>query len=179
MIPDGWLYYFPVAFALKATLPAVVLTVVSLFRTIRGFIDRWGEMILVVSSVVFVAATTVGANQIGIRYILPIFPLLYIWISRIAPAFNTAPWRFVLIGVLLAWHAWSGLSAFPNYIPYFNEFAGGPAQGPAYLDDSNIDWGQGLKQTTEYVRKRHLEKANLFFFSPFTGPASEYYGLPK
>src|SRR5438034_343424 len=145
----------------------------------RGFGERWGEMILLVSIALFLAATTIFAGQVGVRYILPVFPLVFVWVSRIVPRFLAARSGTVALAALVAWHAWSSASAFPNYIPYFNEMAGGAAGGPALLDDSNIDWGQGLKQAAEYVRKRQLENVNIVFFNPFGGPGSEYYGLPK
>jgi len=100
-------------------------------------------------------------------------------VSRIVPKFLAARSGTVVLAALVGWHAWSSVSAFPNYIPYFKEMAGGAAGGPALLDDSNIDWGQGLKQAAEYVRKRQLESVNIVFFNPFGGPGSEYYGLPK
>ena len=177
--PGGWWYYFLVAFAFKATLPVVVFVVVTAVEATRGFVDRWGEMILLVSIALFLVATTIFADQVGVRYILPVFPLVFVWVSRIVPRFLAARSGTVVLAALVAWHAWSSASAFPNYIPYFNEMAGGAAGGPALLDDSNIDWGQGLKQAAEYVRKRQLENVNIVFFNPFGGPGSEYYGLPK
>jgi hypothetical protein len=119
------------------------------------------------------------ADQLGVRYILPVFPLVFIWVSRIVPDFLTARSGAAVLAVLIGWHAWSAISAFPNYIPYFNELAGGPAGGPAYLDDSNIDWGQGLKQAAEYARNRHPENLSIYAFDPFDGPGTQYYGLPK
>ncbi len=177
--PGGWWYYFLVAFAFKATLPTVVFVLVTVIEAVRGFINRWGEMILLVSIAVFLVATTIVAGQVGVRYILPVFPLVFIWVSRIVPKFLTARSGTAVIVALLAWHAWSGISAFPNYIPYFNEMAGGPRGGPALLDDSNVDWGQGVKQAAAYVRQRRLENVTIVFFNPFEGPGSEYYGLPK
>ena len=163
---------------MKATLPVVLLLLIASVRTSRGFIDRWGEMILLVSIVVYMVVTMAGADPIGIRYILPIFPLLYIWLSRIVPYFMNKRWGVVALTALLAWHAWSSISIFPNYIPYFNELVGGPAGVPNILDDSNIDWGQGLKQAAEYVRERHLSEKSTFFYSSFSGRGPEYYRLP-
>ena len=178
MSSAGWWYYFPVAFAVKATLPVLLCVVIASVCATRGFVDRWGEIILLGTTLVFVVITTIGAAQVGIRYILPVFPLLFVWVSRIAPYFMTSRWGVVVLGTLLAWHVWSGLSSFPNYIPYFNELAGGSEGGPEILDDSNIDWGQGLKQAAEYVRKKHLPPDNTFFYNSFTGLGPEYYGLP-
>jgi hypothetical protein len=174
----GWWYYFPLTFAVKATIPVLILLAFAIAGVVRGFIDRWGEMMLLVTVIVFTAAATLGAGQVGVRYIIPIFPLLYVWISRTASDFMKAKWRIAVLTVLLAWHAWSSISNFPNYIPYFNEFAGGPAGGPAILDDSNIDWGQAVKQAAEYVRKHEVPRDNLFFYNPFDAVASQYYGLP-
>ena len=179
MKPGGWWYYFPVAFALKATLPSVLLIFFAAVNATRGFINRWGEMILLVTIVLFLLVITAGADQIGVRYILPIFPLLYIWVSRIVPDFMTARSGTAVLVLLLTWHVASGIFAFPNYIPYFNELAGGAAEGPGFLDDSNVDWGQGLKEAADYVRRQSLGNVNIFFFNPFGGPGSEYYGLPK
>lgn len=177
--PGGWWYYFPVAFLVKATLPVVLLVLLaSVWIAMRGFIDRWGEMILLVTVLMFIVAATIGAVQIGVRYILPVFPLLYIWVSRIVPDFTNKRWGIPVLAALLAWHAWSSISVFPNYIPYFNELAGGPARGPEILDDSNIDWGQGLKQAADYIRKEHLALGNTYFVDSFSGRGPEYYRLP-
>jgi len=177
--PGGWWYYFPVAFAFKATLPTLVFIVLAAVGATRGFFDRWGEMILLASIALYVVVITMGAGQIGVRYVLPIFPLFFIWASRIVPDLLSARSGTAVLAALLAWHAWSGISAFPNYIPYLNEMAGGPTRGIALLDDSNIDWGQGLKQAADYVRSRQVKDFTILAFDPFDGPGTEYYGLPK
>ncbi len=176
--PGGWWYYFIVAFAVKATLPVVLLVVFAALGALRGFSERSAELILLATIVIYMVATTIGAAQIGVRYILPVFPLLYIWISRIVRDSMEVPWRVAILGVLVAWHVWSGISAFPNYIPYFNELAGGPAKGPAILDDSNIGWGQGVKQAAVYVREHHLPAQSTFFYDTLAGRGAAYYGIP-
>src|SRR5207244_13447616 len=62
-----WWYYFTLAFGVKATLPVVFLAVIASAGAIRGFIDRWGEMILLLTIVVFTTAMTLGAAQVGVR----------------------------------------------------------------------------------------------------------------
>ena len=99
---------------------------------------------------------SVAADQIGVRYLLPIFPLLFVWTSRFVPSFASVRGGYLVIVLLLAWQAGSALRVFPNHIAYFNEIAGGPQAGPLLLDDSNVDWGQGIKQAAEYVRTRNL-----------------------
>jgi uncharacterized membrane protein len=175
----GWWYYFPVAFAFKATLPTLFFIVLAAVRATRGFVDAWGEMILLVTIVFYTVVITIGADQYGVRYILPVFPLLFIWVSRIVPDLLATRTGTAVLTGLIAWHVWSGVSAFPNYIPYFNEMAGGIAGGAALLDESNIDWGQGLKQAADYVRAKQVEKPTIYAFDPFDGPGTEYYGLPR
>jgi len=70
---------------------------------------------------------------------------------------------------------WAAVSSFPNYIPYFNELAGGTRAGPDLLDDSNVDWGQSVKEVAAYVKQKRIENVVLCPFSAFMNP--EYYGL--
>jgi hypothetical protein len=79
--------------------------------------------------------------------------------------------------LLFGLQARTALAAFPNYIPYFNELAGGARGGIEYLDDSNVDWGQGIKQAAEYVHAHQLENVEFLSFSPFDNP--RYYGVQR
>jgi 4-amino-4-deoxy-L-arabinose transferase-like glycosyltransferase len=172
----GWWYYFLVAFIFKATLTTLILTALAAVRALSGLIDRLGEIILLASIGFYMLVMSVGANDLGIRYLLPIFPLLFIWTSRIAPDYGAHRIGRAVIVVLFAWQVWAALSAFPNYIPYFNELAGGAGRGPDILDDSNVDWGQALKQAAAYVRENGIQNVALCSFSPFDNPP--HYGLP-
>jgi hypothetical protein len=172
----GWWYYFPVAFVLKATIPTLLLIIAAGVEAVRGWINRWGEGILAAAIAVYMIVITIGAVPIGFRYLLPILPLIFVWTSRIVPRLATTRSGIGILVVLLIWQASASIRSFPNYIPYFNELAGGAAAGPAFLDDSNIDWGQGVKQAAEYVRANHLENVRLYTFSPFDNPP--FYGLP-
>ena len=171
----GWWYYFLAAFAFKATGAALILLLLAVVQTFSGLINHWAEAILLVSIGCYLVAISAGADDLGIRYLLPIFPLLYIWISRIVPVYwRSGLGRMVLI-VLLGAQIWAAISSFPDYIPYFNELAGGPKGGPAVLDDSNVDWGEGLKAVAAYVRDKRLENVVLCPFAGFENP--RYYGL--
>ena len=172
----GWWYYFPAAFLFKATIPTLLLIAVTLVDLRSGLIDRWGEIILMSGIVFYLIIDSIGASQIGFRYLLPIFPLLFVWTSRIVRRLAASYVGIGAMAMLLLWQAWAATHAFPNYIPYFNELAGGPAGGQVLLDDSNVDWGQGIKLAAEYVRNHGLQNVNLYTFSPLDNPA--YYGLP-
>lgn len=173
--PGGWWYYFLAAFIVKATAPTLILIVLATVQAARGFVNRWAEIILLAGIGGYVIVISAAADQIGIRYLLPVFPLIFVWVSRIVPDFRSARAGTVALALLLIWHAWSGIRAFPNYIPYFNEVAR-LADTAAFLDDSNVDWGQGLKEAAKYVLERRLDRVTMHTFSPFDNP--RYYGLP-
>jgi 4-amino-4-deoxy-L-arabinose transferase-like glycosyltransferase len=174
----NWWYYFPLAFVVKATIP-LLLTIVfaGVHFVARRLVDTRGEILILGTIISYTAALMIGADDIGVRYLLPLFPLLFIWGSRIMIELMQKKTGIVLAILLVAVQARAALGAFPNYIPYFNELAGGPAGGIRFLDDSNVDWGQGMKEAGEYVRSHHLENVELLPFSPFDNP--RYYGVPR
>jgi hypothetical protein len=177
--PGGWWYYFLVAFVFKATLATLIFLVLAAINTILSAKSHgrkaWGQTILLSGIIFYTIAYSAEADNLGVRYLLPIFPLLYVWISQIVPVYWNHSFGRVALGVLLAWHMWAALSTFPNYIPYFNELAGGAASGPDFLDDSNVDWGESLKETAWYVKEKRIDNLILCPFSAFMNP--EYYGL--
>src|SRR4029453_2949876 len=81
--PRGWWYYFLVALAVNSTVPTLLLIPAALVDLKKGLIDRWGEVILISGVVFYVILNSIGASQIGLRYLLPIFPLLFVWTSRV------------------------------------------------------------------------------------------------
>jgi hypothetical protein len=95
------------------------------------------------------AMTFLTDINIGLRYILPALPYLYIGCGRILPAL-TSRWpkyNFLILITVIALLAGSGLSTArvaPHFLAYFNVAAGGPDQADLHLIDSNLDWGQDL-----------------------------------
>ena len=73
--------------------------------------------------------------------------------------------RAGLLGLCL-WLLVGTLRIHPSYLAYFNEFWGGPANGYKYLVDSNLDWGQDLKNLAAYMRRSGLEKIKLEYYGP-------------
>ncbi len=76
---------------------------------------------------------------------------------------------------------------FPDHLSYFNEAAclavdpsrigldGGSRCGPQWLDDSNVDWGQGVKQLVDWQRAHAPDRTlKLAYFGTFP---PEQYGL--
>ena len=82
---QGWWYYFPVAFGLKTPLPTLVLlltaTVAFWKNPRRSMIDE-GSLLLFPA--IYGASSLFSTLNIGYRHLLPVLPLLFIFIARIA-----------------------------------------------------------------------------------------------
>jgi hypothetical protein len=61
-----------------------------------------------------------------------------------------------LVAGSFCWFVASSLWIYPHSLSYFNEFIGGPLNGPKHLLGSNADWGQDLI----YLRSRYVERKN-------------------
>ena len=91
-----------------------------------------------------VAIFVLVSSQTGIcrylRYLLPAFPFLYVWIAgTVRNAAST--WQKSVAWLCLGWSAFSTLTAVPHSLTFFNELAGGSRWGHYIVADANIDWG--------------------------------------
>ncbi len=89
--------------------------------------------------------------QLGIRYYLVIFPLLYVFVGGLFAGWAEFPRarKTVALGAL-AWLVLSVLAYFPYYLTYFNELVWDKTQTYKYLADSNLDWGQSKPELERY-----------------------------
>ena len=159
----GWWYYFPVAFAVKtpvATLAllalAALLLVGRIWRVrIRAVAFPW--FVACVPAAVFCAFSMCSHLNIGIRHLLPIWPFVFI---LAAAAVTRARFRYrpAILAVLVAGLAVESASICPHYLAFFNILAGGPANGPAILADSNIDWGQDARNLAVWLTAHHVSQ---------------------
>jgi hypothetical protein len=76
----GWWYYFPVALVLKTTIPLLLMSLVSVFwavvRMIRHRDLRF--MWLLIPATVYMIFVLFSNIDIGVRYMLPLFPFIII-----------------------------------------------------------------------------------------------------
>ena len=145
----GWWYFYPYAFGVKLPLGTLILLAISFVLAFRKEARAgWREeCALLVPGLGLLALVIWQSNIQNLRYALPAFPFLFIWVSRIACVGKKSHGRLLaalLVAGLLLWNAWNCLAIHPHYLSYFNEIAGGPENGPDHLVDSNQDWGQDL-----------------------------------
>jgi len=150
----GFRSYFLWAFLVKVPVATqlLLLLALGLWASGRLRVPNADDFLLVPVVFLLLYFSFFFRLGIGVRYILPLFPFLFVFTGRVA-AFRPssrlqARWQAALVGALTCWLAASSFSVHPQYISYFNEIAGGPANGWRWLLDSNLDWGQD----DDYVR---------------------------
>jgi hypothetical protein len=136
----GFWIYFLEAFALKTTLGFLLLVFVGAALTVVGR-HRISLLYLWLPIVGIIVVATLGGIDIGVRYILPVYPLAAVASGILVSGVGArVPLRRLTAGVAFAAIALASVAHAPNDIGYFNELAGSnPAR---YLSDSNLDWGQ-------------------------------------
>ncbi|HRX86453.1 MAG TPA: hypothetical protein P5572_15635, partial [Phycisphaerae bacterium] len=120
--------------------------------------------------------------NIGLRHILPTYPVLFIFCGAAAllsGAHNRVV-RYIPVA-LVALFAAASISIYPNYLTYFNLVAGGPSNGYRHLVDSSLDWGQDLPGLSAYLRERRTsgdeQPVFLSYFGSAGRPGIKHYGI--
>jgi tetratricopeptide (TPR) repeat protein len=173
----SWLY-FPVAFAVKT--PVTTLILVLAIPALLVFSRRWREasFLLIPAAAYFSLAVCSGIN-IGLRHILPVYPFLFVLCGGVA-VWLWETRRRTLKGALVivaAWYFLSSVRSFPDYLAFFNEFAGGARNGHKILLDSNLDWGQDLKGLKRWMDSNGVKKIQFLYFGFHDARAPRYYGI--
>jgi hypothetical protein len=154
----GWWWYYLDALALKTPLGLALLGGLALFAAVRVAAARlpWREEIVWIlpALAVLAAMSAMTGLDLGVRYVLPVFPFLFLGLARVArPEVRNALGRpaDVLLAAGIAWIAAATCIVHPHELSYFNEIAGGPSGGHRYLLDSNLDWGQDLLELRRWL----------------------------
>ena len=152
---EGWWYYFPVALAVKSTLPLLALAGIGIWGGRRNRALLYPGLAV---AVILGVAMTARIN-IGVRHVLAIYPLLAI-LAGGAWAEGGRALRLAVIA-LATWHAAESALVHPHYLAYFNQIARG--REDYFLGDSNLDWGQDLANLGRYLREHGIAEVQLRF----------------
>lgn len=154
--------FFPMLILVKSPLPfllAVGLGAVVLIRRHRG---DWRRMAPLLGALAIIASVVPSTINMGLRHILPIFPLLAvvagIGLARLL-AGPLLSQRAALAGLILVWLVGESAAAAPNYLSYFNQLAIGEPQ--RIVVGSDLDWGQDVKQLIAALKKRRVARVHL------------------
>lgn len=176
----GWYHYYAYFYLIKTTIPMLLVLAAAVFSLVvkrdRSLsLSRELSLILPPLLIFVLASLQTGMNHHG-RYILPAIPFLIVFASRLTCSWvilNGRVCQFIFI-CLLGWHAFEGIRYSPNQLSYFNQFAGGPANGSLHLVDSNIDWGQNLPQLRKFCLDNQISRIRLAYFGSVD---SAIYGI--
>jgi hypothetical protein len=170
----GWWNYYLLALVYKVpegTWLLFLLSVAVLAIAPRPRAEWADEIALfAVPFVILFSISFLTDINLGLRYILPLFPYLFIATGKVvSPSLGLAVrWKRALrtltavsLGLTLASSAW----IHPHYLAYFNWLSGGPDRNPARLIDSNLDWGQDLIALRKWCQETHPdERIGLAYF---------------
>lgn len=168
----GFWYFFPVAFLYKTSVALHALAIIALwallkvdFPPLRALAGSRLRMPVVAAAVFGLALTTSSLN-IGFRYALPMLPFLCVLIAAgVEYMWRVSGQRLrAAVGVLVAWAVIAPLTFYPNFLAYISEYGPGRGRGSEVLIDSSLDWGQGLIQLRDYMRKHGIERVYLSYF---------------
>ncbi len=144
---------------------------VALGSAIRKNIVTLGSIIFVI---LYLWIAVSAKLNLGIRHILPIMPFLYLITAAAVSQLFTTSMQLARLFVIscLTYGCASSLMAYPGYLAYFNEIAGGKRRGYYVAIDSNFDWGIDLYRLKLYAKKHKINKIYLLYFG--TGNAQYY-----
>lgn len=175
-LSNGSKIYYAVLYLIRTPLAVLLLlffAVLSFKRRIKAGILT--NAFLVLPIIFIFGSASFSKLQGGLRYILPMYPFLFVWISGLVTINikkHAIVWKTSFYALCI-WYALSSMAAYPHYLSYFNELVGGP-DGFGYKVTSDADWGQDFKELKRYMDKNNITSVKLLCFGT-ADPA--YYGI--
>ena len=187
---EASLSYFPFVYLVKEPLPTLFLILLALIISLKNiatttisrpfkksfeffttFIRTRTAEFAMISFVILYSYTSITGNlNIGLRHLFPIFPFIFILVSKSIFDFkrkhpDKKVFILVAISILSFWLIVETLIAYPYYISYFNQTVGGPKNGYSFVTDSNADWGQDIYRLKSYLDKHpEIDKIRVDYF---------------
>jgi hypothetical protein len=172
----GRWFYFPLAALIKFSAVVLIVGLAGCFAWRFWKEHRRELLFLIIPATIFLAASCASDINMGIRHILPVLPFVILLGAAGTWALLSQCRRgLVVCAVALILHAAGSLHAFPNYIAYSNEFWGGPSNTYKYLADSNVDWGQSMKEAKAYLDR--VQPKSCWMIHAYNDMGSDY-GIP-
>ena len=190
-------WYFPILYAAKLPPAFLALNVLaaililsrwimgrtgSLRKRFTAFLAEPYAFLLLCFAYTYVVRTLASNFQIGVRHILPvIFAVAILTAKAVDSWWDRKYLKVVLAGLSLSL-VFSVATAFPQYLPYYNDLSGGTDSGYEIATDSNYDWGQDINRLGAWVRANHIDRIYTDVFADvpvryYLGRAHEGYSI--
>jgi hypothetical protein len=170
-------YYHVVTLFVKNPLPLIVFLVLSVAYW-KGMSKQFAlrESFLVIPGLfVFLYFSFFFPITQDSRFVLPFYPLLFVFVSRIATfdLFKKTSAR-IIGGILIVWYIASVVVESPHYLEYCNELIGGTRNGYKWFAATSFDSGQDIKGLGKYMRQHNIPLVKLAYHGT---AMPEYYGV--
>jgi len=164
----GWWYFFPVVIGVKTPIGFLILAGGGILAILRGLqSDAWQQHLTVIFAVSIMLVCMNSRIDLGVRHILPIYPLLaviagyaasefIVLARRVSPAIAALP---ILLALWTVAGAWMNRS---DELAYFNQFAGSHPE--RILADSDLDWGQDLYLLSSSLKELRVDHVAIKYF---------------
>jgi hypothetical protein len=164
----GFWDYYPVTLAVKTPIPFLLLCLVGVGNTFRlaRRPGTWPYCGAALAALCIVAAALGSTLNYGSRHVLVVYPLLAIsaawgWLEICRFSRNSVA-AAAALGCVLAAQGVVAVRAYPDFLSYFNAFAG---RDPGRIVvETDLDWGQDLLQLREFVRAHDAQPLHLAYF---------------
>jgi hypothetical protein len=175
----GWPSFYVVALGVKMPIPLILLALSGLALMAwrgEGGARRWIPLSITLGVLVFASYFT--QIKIGTRHVLPVFAAFAmaggVAFSSLLQVLDRFRWTQRAAWLIPAWLLAGSFAAHPNYLAYFNAFAG---DNPAdVLVDSDLDWGQDVKRLA--ARLKEVGADEVYFNQFLPGDLAKVYGFP-
>jgi 4-amino-4-deoxy-L-arabinose transferase-like glycosyltransferase len=183
----GFREFFPVAFLYKTPVALhllLPLAALGLWRslTARAGEPRWcvacGSQLRMPAAALLVFGGFLLASKldIGFRHAMPILPMICLLTAVGVVRLWRRVGRLPRVGIaaLLAAYVLLPLSFYPDFLAFTSLYTPSRDLGYQVLDDSSLDWGQGLLCLRDYMHAHGIQRIYLSYFG---SALPEGYGI--
>lgn len=165
---NGWWYYFPLAFLVKAPSTLLILFPGAVAMTMRRLPPQQIQLTALIAFLfIYTVTVLISPLNIGYRHMRPLLFVVYIWTGAFMQ--SRSFWKYILCCTLMLYQVTNTLTHSPYLLGWFNSISGGPENGWRYLADSNTDWWQDFQTLSQYQSDNGLETLQLagyVFYDP-------------
>jgi len=154
----GFWLFFPTALLLKTPLPFLLLFGFGVFIVARNHRRDWRYLMPIASGLMILGIAMLSRLDLGIRYVLLVYPLAAVTAGIGAKQLVAARSRRIsgLLSLVLGCQIFTSAVTHPDYLPYFNLLVG--THPEQLLVDSDLDWGQDVNRVAVELRNRGIQQ---------------------